>query len=145
MDMEACVSSSLTLKQRRFVESYLGSAGGNATEAARLAGYAGGGSTLAQVGHENLRKPQIARTVEARLQKAAMETDEILSELSRVARLDPSAPGLASAKVRALEVLAKINGLTSDRPPLLSRGELVRQLDEVLDWVAQQAAPRQLG
>jgi phage terminase small subunit len=128
-----------------FLEAYLGTASGNATEAARVAGYRGDEATLAQMGHENLRKPQIARAVEVRLQRAAMETDEILSELSRVARLDPSAPGLASAKVRALEVLAKINGLTSDRPPLLSRGELVRQLDEVLDWVAQQAAPRQLG
>jgi len=43
----------LTIKQQKFVDSY----SGNATEAARLAGYAGNDTTLASIGNENLRKP----------------------------------------------------------------------------------------
>ncbi len=55
----------LTLKQARFVRAYLGDAAGNATEAARRAGYAGNDHTLAAVGSENLRKPAVAAAIEA--------------------------------------------------------------------------------
>jgi hypothetical protein len=54
----------LTEKQRRFVDAYLGEAAGNATKAARLAGYKGNDNTLASVGTENLRKPAIAEAIE---------------------------------------------------------------------------------
>lgn len=59
----------LTEKQRRFVEAYMGKAAGNATEAARLAGYKGNNNTLRVVGSENLAKPAIAMAVGQR-QKA---------------------------------------------------------------------------
>ncbi len=52
----------LTSKQKKFVASYTG----NATEAARLAGYSGNDVTLAAVGSENLRKPEIAAAIDAR-------------------------------------------------------------------------------
>jgi hypothetical protein len=52
-------NTKLTLKQQRFVAAYLGPAQGNATEAARLAGYHGNRVTLAAVGSENLRNPLI--------------------------------------------------------------------------------------
>ena len=55
----------LTGKQRLFVEAYVGQARGNATEAARTAGYAGSEGTLAQVGYENLRKPEIRDAVDS--------------------------------------------------------------------------------
>ena len=80
----------MTLKQKLFVEAYLGRARGNATEAARIAGYRGDEATLAQVGYENLRKPVVKLAVEARVEEASMEANEVLEELSKVARLDPS-------------------------------------------------------
>jgi phage terminase small subunit len=49
----------LTLKERRFVEAYVGEAAGNGTRAARLAGYGGGVATHSAIGSENLRKPPI--------------------------------------------------------------------------------------
>ncbi len=52
----------LTLKQQRFVDAF----DGNATAAARAAGYKGDDVTLATVGAENLRKPQIAAAIAAR-------------------------------------------------------------------------------
>lgn len=48
----------LTPKQRAFADYYIEC--GNATEAARRAGYKGNNITLGAVGAENLKKPQIA-------------------------------------------------------------------------------------
>ena len=56
----------LTEKQRRFVEAYMGAAAGNATEAARIAGYKGNAKTLGVVGSENLAKPCIQEAIEVR-------------------------------------------------------------------------------
>lgn len=55
-------SSKLTPKQRRFVDLY----DGNATEAARLAGYKGSADVLNQVGYENLRKPEVLAAITER-------------------------------------------------------------------------------
>jgi len=57
----------LTEKQRAFVEAYMGEAAGNATEAARIAGYSGGDSTLSSVGSDNLRKPKIRQAIRDRV------------------------------------------------------------------------------
>lgn len=59
---------SLTKKQETFVSAYLGEAEGNATEACRIAGYQGDAVTLAAVGYDNLRKPQIAEAIRTQLQ-----------------------------------------------------------------------------
>lgn len=56
----------LTPRQQIFVSEYLKT--GNATEAARKAGYKGNDKTLGQVGAENIRKPGIARVIEERQQ-----------------------------------------------------------------------------
>jgi hypothetical protein len=130
----------MTLKQQLFVEAYLGRAAGNATEAARIAGYRGGEATLAQVGHENLRKPEIRAAVEARVQQSAMETDEVLKELSKIARMDASGSSALSSKVRALEILAKIHGMMSDKLSVnLDRATLNRELDAVLEQLTDHA------
>ena len=52
----------LTVKQQRFIDLYEG----NATDAARKAGYKGNDVTLGQVGKENLQKPQIAEALRNR-------------------------------------------------------------------------------
>jgi hypothetical protein len=72
----------LTLKQRRFVEAYLGRANGNATEAARLAGY----SDPEQSGWENKHKQAIQDRISERVAEAAMPADEVLSRLASIAR-----------------------------------------------------------
>ena len=54
----------LTLKQETFVSEYLKT--GNATEAARRAGYKGNDNTLAQVGNENLKKPKVVELIKSR-------------------------------------------------------------------------------
>ncbi len=57
----------LTPKQAIFVSEYLKT--GNATEAARKAGYKGNDVTLGAVGAENLKKPHIAVAIKEKQQK----------------------------------------------------------------------------
>lgn len=54
----------ITEKQRRFANAYMGEAAGNATEAARLAGYGGSESALGKIGFDNLRNPKITKIIE---------------------------------------------------------------------------------
>ena len=60
----------LSAKQKRFIEAYCG----NATDAARLAGYKGNDNTLGQVGDENLKKPKIAAAIKAREDERLLKT-----------------------------------------------------------------------
>jgi phage terminase small subunit len=75
------MADGLTQKQARFADEYARS--GNATQSAREAGYAGDDATLASVGSENLRKPQIQERIRLRLASAASLTkDEVLGTLA---------------------------------------------------------------
>ena len=60
----------LSAKQKRFIEAYCG----NATDAARQAGYAGNDVTLGAVGDENLKKPRLAAAIKAREDKRLSKT-----------------------------------------------------------------------
>lgn len=93
-------------KQIAFVNAYLGEANFNATEAARIAGYSGNDNTLAQVGFENLRKPNIAELIAIRLKESAMSAEEVLKRIGGIARNDKH-----KGQIKALELLAKHYGL----------------------------------
>jgi len=56
----------LTEKQRRFVEAYMGEAVGNATEAARRAGYQSKGNALEAVGYRLSSHPAVRAAIEER-------------------------------------------------------------------------------
>jgi phage terminase small subunit len=55
-------SRGLTARQRAFVEAYAG----NATDAARKAGYKGSDATLSVTGHYLLRNPKVREAIEKR-------------------------------------------------------------------------------
>lgn len=76
----------LTLKQQLFVEAYLGKANGNATEAARIAGYKGSDKQLGVIGAQNLAKLSISQLVETRIAAVAMGADDVLRELTDIAK-----------------------------------------------------------
>lgn len=75
-----------TNKQRIFIEEYLRC--WNATEAAKRAGYSE--KTAAVIGHENLRKPNIAEAIQKRIDEKIMSTDEILVRFAEQARGIPN-------------------------------------------------------
>jgi phage terminase small subunit len=74
----------LTPKQERFVGEYLKDL--NATQAAIRAGYSP--SSAAEIGYENLRKPQIASTIseafKARAERTRVEADRVVLELAQI-------------------------------------------------------------
>lgn len=137
----------LTQKQERFVAAYVGPANGNATLAARLAGYKGGDATLCAVGGENLRKPLVAEAIDvARAElraKAILTREEILEGLSAIARGQGEEPHvLQSGEVvyapprfadrrGALMDAAKLQGLLVDKVEVKTADALRTQLREL--------------
>ncbi len=73
-----------TFRQRMFVDAYLGEAKGNATEAARIAGY----SSPHPEGSRLLRNATIQAAIAARLESSAMSAKEVLARLSDQAAAD---------------------------------------------------------
>ena len=76
----------LTDKQKLFIAHYVDCL--NATEAALRAGYEGDRQTLAVIGYQNLRKLQIKRAIDKKLNDVAMGANEILVRLTDEARGD---------------------------------------------------------
>lgn len=76
----------LTYRQRLFVEAYLGKANGNATEAARQAGYA----WPDRQGTQQLAKSSVRAAISLRAAEAGMDANEVLGRLSDLARADMS-------------------------------------------------------
>lgn len=112
----------LTTKQKLFVEAYL--AEPNATKAARKAGYKGSNDTLASVGKENLRKPQIARLLEERVQKAVITADEVLHGIREIA----VAGEKQGDRLRAYELLGKHLALFTEKQDVNLSGEVATRV-----------------
>lgn len=128
----------LSERQKRFVDYYLQS--GNATQAAKKAGYSP--KTATAIGAENLTKPQIQAALHTRLKQLESEriaeTKEILEYVTGVMRGEHTeevvvnvgdgkgfthaekitAQVSAKERLKAAEMLAKVNGL------FVQRGEL---------------------
>jgi len=74
----------LISKRQLFIEHYLSDATGNATEAARLAGYASPRSE----GHRLLHLPEMQALIGVRVAAVAMVANEVLERLADHARAD---------------------------------------------------------
>lgn len=122
----------LTPKQQLFVESYIGVANGNGTEAARLAGYKGTSDSLKVTASRLLTNANVASLVDRRLAtaKRCMSADEVLEHLTDVAeapwrdfcdvQLGEDGETLSvrmrlTDKLKALELLGKRHKLFIDR------------------------------
>lgn len=125
----------LTEKQKRFVDFYIQT--GNASEAARLAGYSK--KISSSIGSENLRKPEIKNAIDARLKEfessRKADTKEILEYMTSVMRGEleeevVSAVGTGDGhfepkiiikrvgikeRNKAAEMLAKIHGMFNEK------------------------------
>lgn len=117
----------LTDKERVFVEAYCGVAKGNATEAARIAGYGRTPKSTVNLASRLLAKVGIRKAIEAfqakREQKAiagADERDEILTTIAR--------NGKPIEKIKAINELNKVTGRHSAR--VIHEGKMT--LEEIL-------------
>lgn len=128
--------SKLTEKQQRFVDYYIETQG-NATEAARKAGYAQ--KAAYATGAENLKKPQIKAAIDARLTELKSErtadATEVLEYMTSVLRgehedeaivVEGTGNGMSRARkikvkvstrdrLKAGEVLGRIFGMYNDK------------------------------
>ncbi len=155
-------TETLTQKQRLFVESFIGPANGNARTAARMAGYSGDDNALSSRAFELMRNPKIAELIGVRVQTAVMAANEVLSELSAIAKADwqdfleirrdkhgdvIDATLKLSDKIRSLELVGKYHKLFSDRVDLnlqvndwqveaakygLSTDDIIRQIQPLI-------------
>jgi hypothetical protein len=110
----------LTAKQQLFCEFYVGEASGNASLAARLAGYKGNDITLGAVGAENLKKPQIAQLCKQRVEDAAMSANDVLKHITDIAI---STNESARDRLTALGLLGKYYQLFTDNLNIKSNGK----------------------
>lgn len=106
----------LTEKQRRFVDYYVET--GNASEAARRAGYSK--KTAGWIGQENLQKPTIKAAIDARLKeledKRIAKADEVLQFLTSTLRgevkeerviVEGTGEGRSDARIITVQVSAR--------------------------------------
>lgn len=106
----------LTEKQRRFVDYYVET--GNASEAARRAGYSE--KTAGWIGQENLQKPTIKAAVDARLKeledKRIARADEVMQFLTSTLRgevkeervvVEGTGEGRSDARIIKVQVSAR--------------------------------------
>ncbi len=106
----------LTEKQRRFVDYYIET--GNASEAARRAGYSE--KTAGWIGQENLQKPTIKAAIDARLKdledKRIAKADEVLQFLTSTLRgevkeehvvVEGTGEGRSDARIIKVQVSAR--------------------------------------
>jgi phage terminase small subunit len=110
----------LTSKQQLFVEYFVGEASGNASLAARLAGYKGNDVTLGAVGAENLQKPQIAALCQKRVEDAAMSANDVLKHITDIALATNES---ARDRLTALQLLGKYHQLFTDNLNIKSNGK----------------------
>jgi len=145
----------LTWKQQRFIDEYITN-NGNATLAARLAGYNGSDNYLAVVGGQNLRKYHIKAAIDEKKAELSKKSElTILSQQqahARLARLAEEKGDLATA-TRNIELIGKTIGAYADvhevrqvKPveraepaeeaaQLKSRLQLIEQMEAVPDCV----------
>jgi hypothetical protein len=128
----------LTIKQKRFIEAYLGKANFNITKAAKLAGYSE--KTSYSIGSELLKKPEIKEAVSTRLQESAMGADEVLMRLGVHGRSESDKTSLA-----ALNTLAKHHGLLDDQLNIKIENEVEKFLDTLESELDQETYERILS
>jgi len=95
----------LTYKQQKFVEAY----SGNATEAARIAGYKGNYHQLAVIGNQNLNKLYIKEVIEARDQSTRNKRIADREEIQEF-WTDEMRAAKGKEKIRASELLCRSQG-----------------------------------
>ncbi len=133
----------LTLKQRRFVDAYMGEANGNATEAARMAGYSQSSPAVTQhAGHEVLRNPNVRSEIEriyssrvaSRAERQAFWTDTMRSGAHEMGH-----------RLKATELLGKTQGDFIARLEVDVKVDAVELTDAQLAAIAEKAHRKALA
>lgn len=116
----------LTIKQKRFADEYIIS--GNATEAAKKAGYSE--KTASLQGSENIRKPYIKEYIQQTMETVdngrILQRDDILKLLTQIATGQNQPSGMPSVdnQLTAMDKLSKIHGIYLDKTQIDINGSI---------------------
>lgn len=117
--------ASLPPKRRAFVEAFCGAANGNATEAARMAGYKSPdpeGSRLLGNARVADAIAEIREKVSARAISTAEERQAWLSDVVKGLVDDRDGPASLRDRMKALELLCRMRGEFNDRSEVKHEG-----------------------
>jgi hypothetical protein len=95
------------LKRKAFIRAYLGEAHGNATEAAKIAGYSE--KTAYSQGSRLLKDAEVQKTLHTHVAKFDLSTDATLQRVGTIATADPEKI-TAREVLKANELILKVNG-----------------------------------
>jgi phage terminase small subunit len=119
----------LSLRERRFVDAFLGTCAGNGTRAAIVAGYSRNGADVQAV--RLLGKARVRNVIEARTARAsaasiatADERDRLLTSIMRMSTAE------LHARIRAISELNKCTGRHSMRHTIEGKLTLEQALGE---------------
>lgn len=137
----------LTLKQKRFVEAYLGEANGNATEAAAIAGYEGERKSLRVIGARNLKKPSVRLAIDERTQNdgSVATRTERQAFLTNVMRAEHYK---VDSRLKAAELLCRMHGDFIEKHKVdmtVNRSEQKAEITNFLDQLSARASAGALG
>lgn len=111
------MAKKITAKQRKFVQAFLGEAQGNATKAAKLAGYGSPkqeGHRLTNADQYKHVQDEIAEQMQKRVEGAILTRQQRMQALSIIGLVAEK----PSDKVKAIDVLNKMDGLYVQRHEL---------------------------
>ena len=121
---------SLNDKQEKFAQAYL--IHGNATEAARVAGYKANSSfALANTGHRLKNEPEVQERIKELEQNLETNVD-VVSELEQQYTYAKN-NGHTNSAIKALELLSRIRGAKSDKESSTSPEGLETNIVEALE------------
>lgn len=139
----------LTARQQAFVAAYVGAAHGNATQAARMAGYTGSPETLAVTGARTLRDARVAHALSvfrmATAKKGIKTAEEVAEWLCNVMdgevhEPQPSGcegPPRLRDRLTACGMYIKVRGMDEPAPVAPAPPEVNPEMERALVRLAQ--------
>lgn len=106
------MNGKLSPRRRKFVHEYVKN-GFNGVQAIYAAGYKSGYNSACTEAWRLLRNAEVSKAVEDHIKKSQMSAEDVLNELSEVARAEVDID--ASQKMKALELVGKYHKLFTDR------------------------------
>lgn len=119
----------LNERERRFVTRFMGSCAGNATAAAKAAGYSG--RTAGQIGYRLLKKVQIQQAIAARVAKdpAVYDKDQLQRFWTSVTAAFGQYEDVdIKDRLRASELLGKSQAIFTEKHALVASADLIELL-----------------
>lgn len=146
------MQQALTLRQEKFVAAFFRH--GNATQAARDAGYTGTDAYLAVQGSRLIRNDKVKAALASLMEGAGIVPTEVTRQLARMVHAQPVGEFTYDHKLKAVALAMKANGMlrTDNRPMNVIGTMQLLQLNQHIDqektagrWKEPEGPPKEYG